>query len=151
MLKQPPRDENGAIKPHNHNEIVPEGLLIRRIDPAQHLVHDENRNCTRISTKAFQPSSELNGGMSVDLNQLMQAASIDAAKFVTTPKHVGSVSFTAGAARSEKLLVGYDPLEDNRYHGEVWGDTKPNKFSKAQSKALISACTWFVKIPNVEI
>jgi hypothetical protein len=89
--------------------------------------------------------------MSVDLKQLMDEASVDAKIFVTTPKHIGSVYFKANAARAADLLVGYDPLHDNAYHGEVWGKNRPNRFSKSQSQALLSACSWFVKIPGVEI
>jgi hypothetical protein len=150
-LKPPPRDATGTTEPHDHSEIEAEGLLIRRIDPIQHVVPDENRNCRRISTKAFQPSSEPKGGMSVDLKQLMDEAAVDARNFVTTPKHIGSVYFKASAARTADLLVGYDPLNDNAYHGEVWGKNRPNRFSKTQSQALLNACSWFVEIPDVEI
>lgn len=150
-MQQPPRDENGTTEPHDSKEIVDGGLLIRRIDPRQHLVLDENRNCRRISTKTFQPSSEPKGGMSVDLKQLMDEAEVDATVFVTTPKHIGSVCFTASAARACELLVGYDPLNNNDFHGEVWGKNRPNRFTGSQSKALLAACSWFVKIPDAEI
>jgi hypothetical protein len=90
-------------------------------------------------------------GMSVDLKQLMDEAAIDPQVFVTTPKHIGSVCFKASAARNSNLLVGYDPLNDNPYHGEIWGRNRPNRFSGSQSKDLLIACSWFVKIPDVEI
>jgi len=89
--------------------------------------------------------------MSVDIKKLIDSSGIDAQTYVTTPKYVGSVAFTATVARSAGLLVGYDPVPDNPYHGEVWGSNRPNRFSSSQQKALLNACQWFVEIPDVEI
>ncbi|MGH0263279.1 hypothetical protein NKY45_17595 [Sinorhizobium meliloti] len=151
MLKQPSRDAAGKVEPHDHPEIADEDTLIRRIDPSQHVVHDENRNCMRLSSKAFQPSSEEGGGMSVDIEKLMIGDEVEPAAYVTNPKYLGSIRFPAGAARAEKLRVGYDPLPENPYHGEVWGETRPNRFSRTQQKAICGASNWLVQITDVEI
>jgi hypothetical protein len=95
---------------------------------------------------AFKPSSGANGGMSVDLEALMLEAGLDVQEYVTRPRWIGSLVVSAGAARSAGLLVGYAPLEDNPYHGEVWGT-----FNTATQRALRSACSWLVAIPDVEI
>lgn len=150
-MHPPPLDEQGAVKPHDCAEIHDAHILIRRIDPSQHVVDDENRQCMRISSKAIQPSSVPNGGMSVDLHQRLVDADVDPAGFVTTPKHVGSLQFEVSAARNTDLLVGCEPLADNPYHGEVWGAERPNRFSKSQQKAILSACSWLVPIDNVQI
>lgn len=139
------------MEPYDEPEIEAAETLIRRIDRTQHVVRDENFNCERISTKAFSPSSEPNGGMSVDIKRLIEQAGLDAREYVTTPKYIGSVAFSAGAARDENLLVGYDPSPDNPYHGEVWGENRPNRFTRAQKNALLAASVWFVEIPGVEI
>lgn len=140
-----------AVNPHDDATISNDGLLIRRIDPAQHVVVDDNLKCRRISSKAYKPSSEPNGGMSVDVKALMDKAGVDAKLFVTNPKQIGSVAFKVDVARGVALRVGLNQLPSNPYHGEVWGNTRANKFSGAQEKALMAASQWFVEIPGVQI
>ena len=48
--------------------------------------------------------------------------------------------------RSEGFQVGSDPLEDNPYHGEVWG-----QFTKGKKKKLMSMCRWFVPLDGVAL
>lgn len=133
-------------------------MLIRRINPAEHVVPDENRGGLRLSTKAFSSSSEPPYGMSVDLLRLMSSAGVDPKLFVTNPKYTASVQFSAGAARTTGLWVGLDPLEKdgnnpaNPFHAEVWSQPKPEKkFTKSQQRWLLNACQWFVEIPRVQI
>jgi hypothetical protein len=73
--------------------------------------------------------------MSIDIKPSIEAAGLDAATFVTTPKWTGSVVFKAGAARALGFMVGYDPITDNDHHGEVWG-----VFTKRTSKSLQRSC-----------
>ncbi|UIY25900.1 hypothetical protein LZK76_10915 [Rhizobium leguminosarum] len=150
-MKQPTRDAAGKVTPHDHEEIANDDLLIRRIDPKQHVVPDENLNCRRLSSKAFQPSSHEGGGMSVDIQKLIESEGLDPAIYTTSPKYLGSIRFTAGAARAANLLVGYDPLPENPHHGEVWGENRPNRFSRTQQKAICAASTWLVSVPGVLI
>lgn len=82
--------------------------------------------------KVFSPSSEPNGGMSVDIERLMLADGVDPREYVTTPVFTGSVAFSAGAARALGLIVGYDPIPTNPYRGEVWSADRPNRFSRQQ-------------------
>jgi hypothetical protein len=138
-LTPPPLNEDGSVKPHDHAEILQGDLLIRRIDPQQHIVPDENRNCRRLSSKAFQPSSGEGGGMSVDIERLISDAGLVPSEFVTS------------VPRADGLLVGYDPLPDNPYHAEVWGGDRPNRFSNGQRKAIAKSAQWFVQIDGVEI
>jgi hypothetical protein len=42
--------------------------------------------------------------------------------------------------RGEGFMVGFDPLPENPYHGEVWG-----AFSKAKQKRLPELCQWFFR------
>lgn len=137
------------MDPYDEKAIGPDDIIIRRINPAQHVVIDENRKCRRISSKAFHPST--NGGMSVDIEELILAAELDPRQYVTTPKYIGSVAFSAGSARVANLLVGYDPLPKNPYHGEVWGNPRPDRFTGTQKRKLIAASEWYVEIPGVEI
>jgi hypothetical protein len=90
--------------------------------------------------------------MSVDIEPFIVAAGEDPKTYVTTPRWVGSVQFTAGALRGEGFKVGYDPLEEtptepaNPHHGEVWGD-----FTKGKQRRLLGMAEWFVPIPGVDL
>ncbi len=99
-----------------------------------------------MSSMAFKASTGPNGGMSVDLEKEIEKAGLDARAYVTTPRWVGSVRFEAGALRCEGFMVGFDPLPENPYHGEVWG-----AFSKSEQKRLRELCQWFVSIDGVSI
>lgn len=140
------------VDPYDEPNIGVDDTIIRRIDPEQHGAWDDDRKCNRISSKAFKSSSIPPYGMSVDVLALMQAAGVNPREFVTTPKFRGSVAFTAGSLRSAGLLVGYDPLEAtvdceaNPYHGEVWGNPRPDRFTKPQERAMMNSCEWFVEI-----
>lgn len=150
-LLPPPRDENGNVVPHDHEGILPEHGIIRRI-PEHHVVMDEKIGGRRISSMAFKPSSGPNGGLSVDLQQQIEEEGHDAKAYVTTPHWVGSIRFIAGELRGEDFKVGFDPIElktgnqPNPYHGEVWG-----KFSKGKQNRLRQLCDWFVPIDGVSI
>lgn len=138
------------VEPYNEDEIEDEDTVIRRIS-AEYVVPDSNTGGDRISSMAFSASSGPNGGMSVDLLALMNDAGVDAETFVTTPIFTGSVQFPAGAARAAELWIGFDPLPENPYHGEVWRNFNGGRFTKGQVRALTNAAEWFVEIPNVTI
>jgi hypothetical protein len=85
--------------------------------------------------------------MSIDIEQSILEARLDAREFVTRPPFIGSVWFTAGFLRSESLQLGSDPiLPDNPHHGEAWGD-----FSKRRRGRLLKNAQWFVKIEGVDL
>jgi hypothetical protein len=84
--------------------------------------------------------------MSVDLQAQIEEAGLSAMQYVTSPPWLGSVRFTAGSLRAEGYQVGFDPLVDNPYHGEVWGS-----FTKSRQRRLKQLCTWFVPIPGASI
>ena len=95
---------------------------------------------------AFSPSSGAHGGMSVDLQTQIEEAGCNCHEYVTSPVWLGSVRFEAGALRREGLQVGFHPLDQNPYHGEVWGN-----FSNAMKRRLLHLAIWFVEIEGVVI
>lgn len=127
--------------PHDHPEILAEDDLIRRIS-AQFVVEIEGNR--RLSSMAFQPSSEPGGGMSVDIKKSIEQAGFEPDAFVTSAEWPSSVTFKADAARALGFLVGCDPLPENPHHGEVWGN-----FTTGRRKQLQRACTWFVPMQGV--
>ncbi|MEW8385339.1 MAG: hypothetical protein AB2704_26060 [Candidatus Thiodiazotropha taylori] len=141
-----------AVEPYDEPNIQGNDSIIRRVNPNQHVVPDENTGGQRLSSKLFTPSSGQNGGMSIDIPTLIEQAGLDPHIFVTTPVFTGSVQFTAEDARSVDLQIGFDPLEDNPYHGEVWGTRdNPCKFTNRQKRKLKEASEWFVELPGVDI
>ena len=145
-LSQPPRDGTGEVIPHDHEGIGSTDRIIRRISE-QYFVPDEKANSgVRVSSMAFQASTEGNRGMSVDLERSILEAGLDAPRFVTNPPFIGSVWFQAAFLRSEALKVGYDPLDDNAHHGEVWGS-----FTKGRRSRLLNAAAWYVEIAGIDL
>lgn len=146
-----------AVEPYDEEAILAGDTIIRRINPDQHVVPDENRQVRRISSKAFNKSSGPKAGMSVDVEGLIIAAGINPRQYVTNPIFTGSVAFTAGDVRSLDLLIGYEEIvshpgvPDNPYHGEVWAKTERKSFSDSQKTGLASIARWYVEIPGVEL
>jgi hypothetical protein len=77
---------------------------------------------------------------------------MDPREYVTNPVYMGSLRFTASTFRSEGLIVGYEPLDKNPHHGEVWDrDRNKIRFSKALQKRLLRSAEWFVEIEGVTL
>ncbi|GLR42585.1 hypothetical protein GCM10007880_31010 [Mesorhizobium amorphae] len=141
------------MNPHDHGEILGDDVIIRRVNPAEHVYFDENHQVNRLSTKVMQPSSEPKGGMSIDHEPTLVEMGIDPRAFVTSPPMTASVWLRAGAAREIGLQVGYDPIDPhNMAHCEVWGPIeRPNRFSKGQQRKLLATSEWYVELPGVVV
>lgn len=145
-LDPPPHDGAGNVVPHDHDGIQRDDGIIRRV-PEHWVVDDEKAvGGRRLSSLAFRASSGRNGGMSVDLQQQIVEAGLDAKQYVTTPRWVGSIRFVAGSLRAEGFKVGFDPTNENPYHGQVWGD-----FTRSKQRRLRELCEWFVPIPGASV
>jgi hypothetical protein len=147
MLKLPTlpvRDSDGIVIPHDNEEIKDEHEVIRRISE-QYIVEDCNGMRIK-SSMAYKASSGKNGGMSVDLKNLIESAGLDPQEYVTEPRWIGSVKFTVSDLRKLDFKVGYHPTKHNPYHGEVWG-----KFSRSQINNLKTLAVWFVEIPQTNL
>lgn len=146
-----------AVDPYDEENIDNQDAVIRRINPEQHVVWDENRQKRRIASKAYNKSSGPKAGMSVDIEGLIVAAGQDPQTYVTTPVFTGSVAFSAGEVRALELWVGYEPIEsvlnvpDNPHHGEVWARTEKKSFTEGQKSGLAKAARWYVELPDVDI
>lgn len=150
MIKAPPRDENGGVTPHDHEEILNSHEVIRRVSEKQLIIDSDGRKIN--SSIVFKASETGNRGMSVDLKNMIESAALDPKKYVTTPRWIGSILLKVSDLRRLGFIVGYDPLEipePNPYHGEVWGT-----FSKGENgtrRKLQDLAVWFVEIDNVSI
>ena len=140
----PPRDADGNVVPHNHADILDADGIIRRVT-MQHVVEDPKAvGGRKLSSILFNPSSGLNGGLSVDLRRPIEEDGLAPQAFVTTEEFVGSVIMIAQVFRSKALQVGYDPLPTNSYHGEVWGN-----FTGGCKRQLLKLADWFVPVNGV--
>lgn len=145
-LKSPPRDKQGVVIPHDHSDIEPLDLVIRRVSAEWTVDDPKVHGGRRLSSMAFEKSTGPNGGMSVDLKRQIEEAGIDPKQWVTTPRWTGSVTLRVVDLREEGFQVGFDPLDDNPYHGEVWG-----QFSKGRKRKLLSMCDWLVPLEGVAL
>lgn len=143
-MTEPERDQSGKVMPHDHPEIGAEYGVIRRIH-AQHVI-DAQDGTRRISSMAYQASSEPGGGMSVDIEELIHIHGLQPREHLLKGDFLGAVKLLAGAYRELGFLVGYDPLPDNLCHGEVWGN-----FSKAKKREIQRRVSWFVEIGGVDL
>lgn len=139
------------VAPYNEERIGDDDIIIRRINPDQHIIWDENRNKLRISSKAYNKSSGLRDGMSVDIEALIAAAGVNPKAYVTTPVFTGSVAFLAGKVRALGFWVGYEPIKENPFHGKVWAKTEKRNFSDSEKRRLAGLATWYVTLPGVDI
>lgn len=89
-LQPPPRDSKGNVTEHDHAGIHEKDGIIRRISEQQ-IVNDEKIGGRRLSTMAFRPSTDPTGGMSVDLQNLIEEAQLDPRMYVTDSHWSGSV------------------------------------------------------------
>lgn len=144
-LSPPPRDDKGQVVEHDHIELLASDIVFRRIS-REHIKPDADGNL-RVSSMAFQESSEPNFGMSVDIEKLIIEAGEDPREYVVRPDWPGSVQFLIGALREMGFRVGFDPLPpDLLYHGEVWGIR-----TKSQKRALQRAAAWHVAVTGVAL
>ncbi|MFZ1107592.1 MAG: hypothetical protein WAN43_04500 [Rhodomicrobium sp.] len=151
-LPEPPeKDEQGNTLPHDHEALRTNDIVIRRISDKQ--ISDYPNGVRRISSLAFKTYQGPCEGMSVDLERFIREAGEDPRIYVTTPKWYGSLQLSVGQIRDANLLVGYDPVPKNPYHGQIWNrDGKPTKGQqKQQERALRRISSWFVEISGVEI
>lgn len=91
-LAPPPRNDSGAVIPHDHEGILPNDGIIRRVSTQQIVDDPKVVGGRRISSSfLFKPSSGENGGLSVDLQGLIEEAGLDAKAFVTTLDWLSSI------------------------------------------------------------
>lgn len=152
-----------VTEPHDDPFIGADDRVIRRIDGAEHIVHDKNTGESRVSSKAYKASSGPHGGMSVDIEALILESGLNPKHFVTNPKFTGSVYFHARDVRALGLWVGKDPIAPsatnpgNPYHGEVWrveqvaAVFETRRFTGSQQNSLMKLAAWYVEIPGVSL
>jgi hypothetical protein len=153
-ISPPQRDQASRVIPHCHLGLANDHRVIRRISD-EFVVKDNEGHPLRVSTAALEPSSvdvDPYCGLSVDLEPFILADGVDPKRHVTTPKYMASIVLAVGSFRSRNFCVGYDPLDDNPYHGGVWQDAQCNsKLTKGVRKALLCEAQWLVPVPGIPV
>lgn len=152
-VAEPPRDQNGIVEPHDHPQIASGDRIIRRISE-DWKVFDKKLGRWRLSSACLEPSSQEVDqycGLSIDVESFITAAGIDPKAHVTTPKHIASIVFNVDSFRTNRFLVGYDPLPENLYHGGVWEVKDTSKLTKGMRSKLLKEAEWFVPLPGVSV
>jgi hypothetical protein len=140
--------------PHDHPDLADDHRVIRRISD-EFVEKDKDGRPIRVSTAALSPSSpevDFYCGLSVDLEPLMLADGVDPKRHVTTPKFMASIVLAVRSFRSRNFYVGYDPMNDNPYHGGVWQDAKRgSKLTRGVRKALLRESQWLVPVQGIAV
>ena len=106
ITRPPPRDAEGVVVPHDHDQIHDADVMLRGI-PSQWVLPTEQGG-HRITSGAFQPSSDKYMGLSLGVKKMMEfcGKSIDewaAGRFRAV------VCFPAQELRDQEMKVGWDP------------------------------------------
>ena len=136
MPAAPPRDVEGLVLPHDHAEILEEYHVIRHITPRD-LHTDQDTGVTRIASGAYSESSDVHGGMSVDIEEWMIADGLDPLHYLPDPMH-GATRISVGELRNRGFKVGWDPLPENPHHGGVWGIGNGSKRKRKIAEIAVS-------------
>ncbi len=129
ITRAPPRDATGRVEPHDHDQIRDADIMLRGI-PKNWIVRTEDGG-RRISTGAFQESSQRSGGgMSLGSRKVLQCCEKSVDEWAEG-RFLAVVCFPASELRDEGIRVGWDPTDDDPAHCNAWG-----KFRKPLRKRL---------------
>jgi len=106
--------------------------LFRRIHP-DWIVWDENLNCYRPSSQAFNDSKD-GSPMSVHREDILEGENREPGIVLAGFNDWALAALSAGTLRQNKQGIASDPLPDDRSHALVFGP-KPPKVRKRIAKA----------------
>lgn len=144
-LADPPIGTDGKIAAHDHSGIGPSDGLLRHIDPDHHAPFDENLGRRRLSTMAFQESSD-GSGMSVDIEKLLEVDNCPQTEHLPGQSW-GMVRLPTAFCRGLGLQVGYYPVPSNDHHGAAWGIKTRGTRKQLRDQAEQQ---WIKRIPGVD-
>jgi hypothetical protein len=147
----PPKDSAEQITPHDDQFAVPDdSRLVRYINPDEHLTALPDKNCYRLNSGAFSPSSrsvDIYQGISVDLLDGMEKEGVTISQQMSKGTNLaGAVTVTAGDARRLGLMVGPDPRPGRPFHTAIWGRSGPA--TQSQRRQLSRQAQWLIYPPS---
>ena len=140
MTCAPPRDADGCVEPHDHGQIQDEDILLRGI-PEQWIKPAPNGGC-RISSGAFQASSDAYGGLSLGAKKMLECLERTADEWAAG-RFSAVVCFPAGMLRTAGVQIGWDPLDKDPAHCNAWAASgEPFPKAKSLRKDLTTKTKW---------
>jgi hypothetical protein len=143
MLDAPEKDEDGVVVPHDHAQIFNEDVILKRVSQ-QHLVEVSDGQY-RLSTAIFSQSSDKYRGSSINILKIIEDLGEDVEAYCRERgKIVGAIALSAGAIRGEDGLVGFEPLDDDLAHGEIWNIKGKPKLRRLLKLVNVQFCDFEV-------
>ena len=124
-MRAPPQDAKGRVRPHDHEQIQDEDIMLRGI-PEQQIVPTPDGG-RRISTGAFSRSSDTYGGLSLGVKKVLECLEKTTDEWAAG-RFSAVVCFPAKMLREAGVQIGWDPLDDDPAHCNAWeksGKTLP--------------------------
>lgn len=69
-MRPPPRDADGCVKPHDHDQTQDEDIMLRGI--SEYWIKFTSDGKRRISSGAFHPSRDKYGGLSLEAKKVLE-------------------------------------------------------------------------------
>ncbi len=139
-MHAPPRDADGCVEPHDHEQIQDEDFMLRGI-PEQQIVSTPDGG-RRISSGAFSRSSDTYGGLSLGAKKVLECLEKTTEEWAAG-RFSAVVCFPAGMLRKAGVQIGWDPLDEDPAHCNAWG-ASGEPFPRKQSlrKDLATKTKW---------
>jgi len=140
MVRDPTRDADGEVVPHDHPDIRDDDYVIRHIPPAMLVPADNSKPLgpRRISSGAYSESGDFPFGMSVDIEGWIVAAGLSPLHYLPDPSY-GAQRLNVGALRRAGCQVGWDPIPGkNPHHALVWGLRNSKTMRKQVARLAIT-------------
>ena len=135
-------DDNGSVIPHDGGQISREDWVVRQVSSEWIVPDPKFPQGQRLTSVVWEPSSGLNGGLSVNLESLILEQGIRSESFLISQRYPASIKMNLGLIRDYGFLIGFDPinndaeLPDNPCHCQIWGVSTKGK--QNQLKNIIS-------------
>ena len=128
-MRDPPRDADGRVEPHDHDEIHDDDIVLRGVPRHQILPTEDGGR--RISSGAFSRSSAQRDpyrSLSVSAKKILDCHETAIDEWADG-KYGAVVYVPTARFRENGLCVGWDPTPDDPSHCGVWG-TLPRSVQK---------------------
>lgn len=135
----PPKDAEGCVEPHDHDQIYAADIMLRGI-PERWIIRTDDGG-HRISTGAFQASSDKYKGMSLAAKKVLECEEKDINEWAAG-KFVAVVCFPVVKLRDVEILVGWDPNKDDPAHCNAWGKLRKSlqkEFAKKAKRRFLNS------------
>ena len=122
MKVSPPVDGKGNVKPHDHEEIFNDDILIRGL-----YIHHVKKNpdgSYRLSKNAFSASSkkyDIYRGLSLESKKTLECLNKTVDDWATKKKCIAVACFPAEILREAGVRIGWAPNDGDPGHCNAWG------------------------------